>query len=443
MMLNTHQLSFRSHGPLFTAALILISFAYLHLPQLSARDQIVLPTKLDAGVDEQLTTWTTTGAELGLRADPLKALCDNTKWTPGLWLQCTTYAGQNKTAIHGGLNNARNRVQTCIRLAIDSGSGLIIPPIAMHRGGNQQLATDFSSQTSECPEAYWDISYMAAELQQRCPQLELRFCGNVSGINTIVPTDLRGYDGTVYHNGKFGEMIASTLKSVEIQTIDPAHPVAVSFGDSYIAWNYTESNESLLRKSLFKILPHNSDLLRFSQQILQSPELSQGFIAVHLRGERDWPKVFGNVDQQMDAYIEEIERVNETQDMKIVYVSCGWKEAIGWFRGNLETRAPGVYTVHDKWSLSKDSSEKMAKLEALRFDEMAIVEYQVLLAADYWYGVLYSTMSHLVAYARTASCRGFLLDIHPTREHSHYSKHTDLGYCTSFERKQCYQTYGC
>jgi hypothetical protein len=239
---------------------------------------------------------------------------------------------------------------------------------------------------------------MAAELQQHCPQMELRFCGNVSGIDTIVPTEPRHYSGTVYHKGTFGEMIASTLESAEIHSIDPAHPVAVSFGDAYISWNYTESNELLLRKSLFKILRFNRELLDFSEQILQSPQLSQGFIGVHLRGEKDWPGEFGNRDEQMDAYIAEIERVNESRDIKIVYVSCGWKDAIGWFRAKLELRG---YTVHDKWSLTADFPAMVAKLDALNFDQMAIVEYRVLVGADYWYGVLLSTMSALVAYART------------------------------------------
>jgi hypothetical protein len=193
-------------------------------------------------------------------------------------------------------------------------------------------------------------------------------------------------------------MIASTLEMANICTIDTAHPVAVSFGDSYIAWNYRESNELPLRKSLFKIIRFNSDLLDFSQQILQSPHLSRGFIGVHLRGEKDWPAQFGDRDQQMDAYIAEIERVNETQDMKTVYVSCGWKDDITWFRVKLEQRG---YTVHDKWTLSEGSPDMMAKLESLHFDQMAIVEYRVLMAADYWYGVLHSSMSALIAFART------------------------------------------
>jgi hypothetical protein len=57
----------------------------------------------------------------------LTKLCDETEWTEGLWLHCHSRCGVNHTSICGGLNNVRNRVQTCLRLAIDAGMGLIMP----------------------------------------------------------------------------------------------------------------------------------------------------------------------------------------------------------------------------------------------------------------------------------------------------------------------------
>lgn len=50
----------------------------------------------------------------------LSKLCSKTTWTEGLWLHCHSFCGENNTSICGGLNNARNRVQTCLRLAIDA-----------------------------------------------------------------------------------------------------------------------------------------------------------------------------------------------------------------------------------------------------------------------------------------------------------------------------------
>ncbi|EQB58368.1 hypothetical protein CGLO_01397 [Colletotrichum gloeosporioides Cg-14] len=59
------------------------------------------------------------------------------------------------------------------------------------------------------------------------------------------------------------------------------------------------------------------------------------------------------------------------------------------------------YTVTDKWTLFADQPEKLALVESLPFDEKAIVDHAVLIKGRYFQGNLVSTMSSLVAYART------------------------------------------
>ena len=62
--------------------------------------------------------------------DGLLELCSETQWTHGLWLHCHNHCGENQTSICGGLNNARSRIQTCLRYAIDAGMGIILPSVA-------------------------------------------------------------------------------------------------------------------------------------------------------------------------------------------------------------------------------------------------------------------------------------------------------------------------
>jgi hypothetical protein len=63
--------------------------------------------------------------------------------------------------------------------------------------------------------------------------------------------------------------------------------------------------------------------------------------------------------------------------------------------------SPLGYTVHDKWTILADDPETLAKVEALAFDEKAIVEYQTLVEAKYFMGIIMSSMSSLIAFART------------------------------------------
>ncbi|KAH8680508.1 hypothetical protein BX600DRAFT_444567 [Xylariales sp. PMI_506] len=82
----------------------------------------------------------------------------------------------------------------------------------------------------------------------------------------------------------------------------------------------------------------------------------------------------------------------------MVYVSCGDRNAIQTFREMLE---PLNYTVHDKWTLLEDQPESLDRIEAMGFDEKGVVEYEVMVRAPYWMGISMSSMSSLIAYART------------------------------------------
>jgi hypothetical protein len=77
---------------------------------------------------------------------------------------------------------------------------------------------------------------------------------------------------------------------------------------------------------------------------------------------------------------------------------CGDQSAIQTFRDKL---SPLGYEVYDKWNLLAKKPEILAQVEALAFDQKGIVEYQNLVQARFWVGVVTSSMSSLVAYART------------------------------------------
>jgi hypothetical protein len=252
-----------------------------------------------------------------------------------------------------------------------------------------------------CPDVFLDIEYLKEAMQERCPQLQLRFCGNTTGIDRILRAPKRGHLSAAHHIGSFKELITSVLDTSNITQIDSLNPVAIEFGDSYMGWNYAEAGELLtIRKGLFKAIQYNRNLLAIGLRILQSPELRDGFIGIHLRGEEDWPASFGSADDQIRLYSAEIQTLQNTvsSEIKMIYVSCGNAAAIERFR---ETVSPFGYTVHDKWTLLSGQPEMLEQVEGLGFDEKGILEYQVLVHARYWLGILTSSMSSLIAYARS------------------------------------------
>ncbi|PQE05036.1 AlteRNAtive oxidase protein [Rutstroemia sp. NJR-2017a BBW] len=338
----------------------------------------------NAGTSSESTTHDTPHTT----AKTLKALCSETNWKEGLWLQCHSWCGANETSICGGLNNARNRLQTCLRLAIDAGSGLILPTVATQRHFDNPAAF---GDASVCPDVYWDVTFLEEAMKKECPQLSLRRCGDTQSIHEVIQGPRRGY-----MDAKIDK--ESTLVEKKTSQVSAKHQVAIGYGDTYIAYNYTAADEMLIRNDLFNTLKFNSSLLAMGSSILHSPQLQGGFIGVHLRGETDWPGGFGSRDQQMDFFTQEIDQMQDS--LKTVYVSCGDVGAIQAFRKRLE---PLGYSVHDKWSLVASQPMISDKLKDMEFDLAAIVEYQVLIEANLFLGVWMSTLSLLIAFARSAN----------------------------------------
>ncbi|RDL30805.1 uncharacterized protein BP5553_10150 [Venustampulla echinocandica] len=342
--------------------------------------------------------------ELPVESTDLSKLCGETEWTEGLWLHCHSGCGVNGTSICGGLNNARNRVQTCIRLAIDAGAGVIIPSATTR---NEEALVDTNAKTV-CPSFFWDMKHLKSEVGKQCPQLKVRVCDDRSGISKIVTPPKRTYLEAPHSKDTFRGLVKNSFEksNYTLSSVTASSPALIEFSDTYIGWDYKKSSElSTIRKSLFKALQFNKDLLHLSTEVLKSPQLNNGaFIGIHLRAENDWPAGFGTAEDQMRLYVAEIERIQTTVSYVVdtIYVSSGDIDGIQRFRDMLE---PLGYIVHDKWTLLANEPETLAYLEALPFDQKGIVEYNVLVDARFWIGIITSSMSSLIAYARTVDER--------------------------------------
>jgi hypothetical protein len=304
-----------------------------------------------------------------------------------------------------------------MRLAIDSGAGIILGTV-MTRDEANLLNTNHKAV---CPEVFWDIEGLEHELHNECPQLQLRSCGNTTGITTRLKAPKRRYTEASHTRDTFKQLTQKVLADNKIKKkkITTLNPVIIEYGDSYLAWNYTEANEqATISKELFKTLTYNRDLLEMGKQVLSALENLAPFVAIHFRSESDWPADFGSADQQMAVYTKELELLrNETLasgiPVKNVYVSCGDSSAIQRFR---EYLMPLGFDVYDKSTLlSQQQPSVYDEIEKLAFDQKAIVEYKTLISADYFFGILTSSLSALVAYARMADEKDdyFATFIHP------------------------------
>ena len=160
----------------------------------------------------------------------LQRLCSQTTWTPGLYIQChsnTRLDDEGKIAMHGGLNNVRNRLQSCLRIAIDAGAGVIMPNIATR----SQTALKHLGDGEPVPASrYWDMKHMEKELGEKCPQLNVRY--DIKGIDKSVAAPKRHYKDARYWSGRFRKTALEVLDKarVSVGSISIQEPVMITFG---------------------------------------------------------------------------------------------------------------------------------------------------------------------------------------------------------------------
>lgn len=279
--------------------------------------------------------------------------------------------------------------------------------------------------TEECPEALFDTERYQQALSAACPQLNIRACKDTTDLDSTIDAKFRKYLEPSHSNRTFRALIDDTIAKSGVITrpeISVKKPVRIMYGDPYLSWNYTASAETDAKKDLFRTLRYNNKLSELGGQVFAAlnQTISKPVVAVHLRGETDWPGSFGSLDIQIDLYTQALLElrnstlgVNDTVTIKDVYVSCGNPSAIRTFQERL---APLGYVLHDKMSLLSDHTDILEKIEALRLDERAITEYESLVSADYFMGILTSSLSAIVAYARTVDEEGDYFDkyIHPS-----------------------------
>jgi len=147
----------------------------------------------------------------------------------------------NKTSACGGVKNARSRIQTCLRLAIDAGASVVIPSLTQRNENN--LANTIIS--TACADRFFNMEHHQDSRVRSRPQLKLRLCDDRSGIERVIPTRERGYAQASYTNGTFQAFMETAMEiaGFNITKISAENSVVVSYGDTSIAWDYIASGE--------------------------------------------------------------------------------------------------------------------------------------------------------------------------------------------------------
>jgi hypothetical protein len=344
---------------------------------------------------------------------PLERVCrESTTWTPGIVFVCDNNSG--------GIGNIRNYILTCFRYAIEAGAtGIVLPQI------RTRSEKDLSNIMLEHRgfDYFFDEKHFRQSLHAACPQFTLY--NSTDDIHhapvpfkaeQITPRNFGKRGGCDKrelnkHTGRFDKQfwahINSTADEFKLPPPSIQTPRIIRFNWG-VQWDWPVFRDGP------EFVATYGGLLRFRQDILDLGHKTAGymrqfaarhagprsFAGFHLRTESDalsrWPKF----DDQSGAYLERA----GAMAFKAAYLATGNKTEAQKF-ANAASQQHGMAVI-TKHQLLKDHPLDLQALEALTWDQQALIDYIVLLECDYFFGVSPSSFSMTVAGKRHLKAEG-------------------------------------
>ncbi|KAH8204377.1 hypothetical protein TruAng_001428 [Truncatella angustata] len=344
---------------------------------------------------------------------PLARVCAEATFVPGLVFICDNNSG--------GPGNIRNYILTCLRYAIEAGStSLVLPRI------RSRSVTDLSNiHVGYQGFGYmFDAAHFRRGLASGCPQIDVY--DRVEDVPHVLEkvereglydvekmieriTPRQDYGNRVgcdqrdlnRHTDRFGARFRDWLNSSVLErgmpeiSVQSPRLIRLNWGVLF-DWEVLRDGPEFVA-TFGGLLRFNDELLQLGQAVTralrteasfvegsQTGQEKNRFLGVHLRTEADALKQWPSFEVQVAGYVKESQRLGFQGG--IAYLASGSEAEAIKFKDFAQSEMQlQVRTKHDLLEV-----RDLEKLQKLSWDQQAVVDFQVLLAANYFVGALES-----------------------------------------------------
>lgn len=344
--------------------------------------------------------------------ESIKSVCRQTQWNESLVFTC------NES--FGGIGNIRNSVLLCVRFAMQAGAALVLPKILVR---DDDIANYKTQNTSDFGYMF-DTQHFQKSIQQSCPEMTVypslddaikthNYTGEVNRLR-FQPESLTG-DGLIQTDiwrGKFyawlDQQQASPLSRkpgptvLDLERCYMSYPI-YSDGEAFaLSFGLMLQLREDIRVLASKVLKGLAERLSFADVDLQNEVLPSAYFGAHLRVEHDaqvtWNTKFGwthaGYEKQAEDYLAQASQSRRSSP-KGIYVASGDVEGTLRF---VKDAAQNNLTAVGKFDVLQ--APDLTALQALRWDQQALVDYLILLRASDFAGVAHSSFSWSIALKR-------------------------------------------
>lgn len=337
---------------------------------------------------------------------PLKRLCDESQWSPGLIFVCDNNSG--------GVGNIRNYILSCVRYAIEAGATQLIMPRIQRRSqwnlGNI-LTTSFQ------PFSYFfDEEHFHHSLQTNCPQIKifntLEKVPNFAALMKIeeffpkdLNADLDGCDvrGVNRHLDMYHSNFHKWLNTSR-RTPTAEEPVSIRMKwGTFFEWPiYRDGPEFAatfgdilrIRNDIQELAAKTvTEMSRFAGGDPHPPILDTPYLGVHLRTEGDALQFWPDFEFQSNGYLEQA----KVRELQHAYLACGDESEAKRFSAKAVNQTTPLH-VATKMTLLQ--GEDLMQLTNMSWDQQALVDFLVLTKSTHFTGCSFSSFAMNVAFKR-------------------------------------------
>ncbi|KAJ4391820.1 hypothetical protein N0V93_005440 [Gnomoniopsis smithogilvyi] len=351
---------------------------------------------------------------------PLARVCaETTKWTPGLVFMCDNNSG--------GIGNIRNFILTCLRYAIEAGAtGITMPTIQtrsqdklsdLFKGKKLPFSYFFDEEhfrrnfTAACPkitiystpEDIPGFERHSEQLEQKGPARQPWDMITPNNLGQRGGCDQRDLNRHVDLFGpRFRDWLDERQEKVSLPSVTASSPKLIRFNWG-VQWTFPVYRDGPEFVATFGgLLRFREDILELGMETAAAMEIvaheSEGsFVGMHLRTENDALRGWPSFEEQSRAYLSKAAGL--TPSPRYAYLATGNATEAAKLTSLALKEKLRVVTKHEL--LAEPNNEELRRrLDSLSWDQQALVDFVVLLQAEYFVGVSPSSFSMNVALKR-------------------------------------------
>ncbi|ERS96767.1 uncharacterized protein SPSK_01144 [Sporothrix schenckii 1099-18] len=340
----------------------------------------------------------------------------------------------NCVAITAGMTSIMSQVKVCFKMAIETGSHILLPTMPL-RDSKNLLDFNFFNGDAYMPYDEWyDMDHLRTQMAEACPKMKIlhpddinpdkggtvavrrRFeilCSEVPFYEKFHSYFWVGRPYSKFFREQFKihmDRLAEEEAKLPEPVVENGGITLVNIDSEFLVFRITDDptrRDLRLWTELSHLIRFREDVRTVVQRLVDRLPNAGNYMGVHFRAEND--SIWSSPEHQLGVDLDALDRAwdmfgNYGEEKPPVYLACGDQEQIEMFSKAAAER--GWSTTH-KWQLAtlNDDTETAGLINKMAFDFQGAIDMGIMARSRFFIGVQGSAFSSTVGNHRDITGR--------------------------------------